>query len=137
MTNRLSDLVSSAALYAAFRFGLLRVRRIAPAAPDIRVRPQVDALDEDTWLFGETRPAFAAETFQLDQAMSRAAGSLASLRSVLSRLSKHALVLSAETSPSMPVDMAYWPQEDADLFDEAPGFFPHAAQIDQGARTVY
>ncbi len=137
MTNRLSDLVSSAALYAAFRFGLLRVRRIAPAVLDIRARPQEDAFDEESWLFGETRPAFAAETFQLDQAMSRAAGSLASLRSVLSRLSKHAMVLSAEAAPEMPLQIAQWPQEDSELFDEVPGFFPRAAQSDHGAVTVY
>jgi hypothetical protein len=137
MTNRLTCSVSSALFFAALRFGLLRAQRVAPAVPEMRVRPAEAAFDEETWLFGESRPAFAAETFLLDQAMSRAAGSLAVLRGVLSRLSRHAIALAAEPdfAPSLPGAM--WPEEDADLFDAVPSFMPRAAENERGEISVY
>jgi hypothetical protein len=105
------------------------VRLAAPQPldlPEARTR----GLDgEDTWLFESASTTFSAETYQLSQAMSRTSGALTHLRGILAQMSRYALVPAASTAFDAPMG---WTQEDADLFEDIPQFFPRASQSQNG-----
>ncbi len=153
MTNRLIYSLRCLFVLAAFS-----ARRVCPqsavfAPPEPRFRPLHEASHDDDWLFEAGGQTFSAEVFQLQQAMSRTTGALTQLRGLLSQIARHAPPPVATALPRfafqpdqaadvrfdaerLTIEIGGWPDDDADLFEDVPNFFPRAARNQAGSVTI-
>lgn len=113
MTNRIVNIVRSLAMYGAVSLGLGRAR-IDIREPDA-LRSGAEPEDPgDDWMFDRRPAAVSAEAHMLDQEYARVAGALASLRTVLSNLTKMPLHAEEACMPLAASPAAFDPA----LFDE-------------------
>lgn len=113
MTYRIVNIVRSLAIYGAVSLGLRRAR-IDIREPDA-LRSGAEPEDPgDDWMFGRRQAAVSAEACMLDQEYARVSGALASLRAVLSNLTKMPLHAEEACAPVAASPAAFDPA----LFDD-------------------
>lgn len=113
MTHRIINSVRSLAMYGAVTLGL-RKARIDIREP-VALRSACVADDPgDNWMFDRPQAAASSEAYLLDQEYGRVSGALASLRAVLSSLTKMPLHAEEAYTPLAASSVAFDPA----LFDE-------------------
>ena len=113
MTHRIVNTVRSLAMYGAVSLGL-RKARIDIREPDA-VRSGAEQEDaSDNWMFDRPLASVSSETYLLDQEYGRVSGALASLRAVLSNITKMPLHAEETYTPLAMSSGAFDPA----LFDE-------------------
>ena len=113
MTHRIVNTVRSLAMYGAVSLGL-RKARIDIREPDA-LRSGAEPEDAgDNWLFDRPLAAVSSEAYMLDQEYGRVSGALASLRAVLSNLTKMPLHAEETYTPLAASSVGFDPA----LFDE-------------------
>lgn len=113
MTHRIVNTVRSLAMYGAVKLGL-RKANISVREPEaLRSGAEPDDLNDD-WMFDRQHAAISSEAYMLAQEYGRASGALASLRAVLSNLTKMPLHAEEEYIPMAASAVSLDPA----LFDE-------------------
>ena len=113
MTHRIVNILRSLAMYGAVSLGLGRAR-IDLREPDALRRGAEPEDPGDDWMFDRRQAAVSAEAYMLDQEYSRVSGALASLRAVLSNLTKMPLHAEETCTPLAASPAAFDPA----LFDD-------------------
>lgn len=113
MTHRIVNTVRSLAMYGAVKVGLRKANITVREPEALRSGAEPEDLNDD-WMFDRPQAALSSEAYMLDQEYGRASGALASLRAVLSNLTKMPLHAEETYTPMAASAVSLDPA----LFDE-------------------